>query len=47
MYTCLTSQSLYINKPLHFLPLLNNSNNIWQQVQFMKLYIMQFSPISN
>jgi len=23
-----------------------NSSNIWWQVQFMKLHIMQFSPIS-
>jgi len=30
MYTCLTSQSFYINKPFDFLPLLNNSNIIWQ-----------------
>jgi hypothetical protein len=46
LYTCLMSHSFYINKPLNFLLLLHNSNNIWWQVQFMKLYIMQFYPIS-
>jgi len=31
---------------IDFFPLLHNSNNIWWQVKFMKLYIMQFYPIS-
>ena len=44
--TCLTSHSFHINKPVTFLSLFHNSNNIWWQIQLMQLYIMQFSPIS-
>jgi len=55
-YPRLMSQSFYINKPFNFLPLLNNSiisgsrYNLWSYtscsfLQFMKLYIMNFSPI--
>ena len=40
-YTCLMSHSFHINKPFNFFPLLHNSNNIWWQVQLMKLHIMQ------
>jgi len=35
-----------LTKPLTFTLLFHNSNNIRWQVQFMKLYIMQFYPIS-
>ena len=45
LYTCLMLHSFYINKPLNFLPFFHNSNNIWWQVQFMKLYIMQIFPL--
>jgi len=40
------SHSFYMTKQFTFLPPFHNSYNIWWQVQFMKLYIMQFSPIS-
>ena len=40
------SHSFYINKPVTFLSLFHNSNNIWWQMQLMQLYIMQFSRIS-
>jgi len=34
-----------LHDPAIHLPSFHNSNNIWWQVQFMKLYIMQFYPI--
>jgi len=40
------SLSFYMTKPFTFIPFVFNSSNIWWQVQFTKLYIMQFSPIS-
>ena len=46
LYRCLMSHSFYKTKPVKFIPFVFNSSNIWWQVQFMKLYIMQFSPFS-
>jgi hypothetical protein len=46
LYTCLMSHSFYRTKQFNFVPFFfHNSNNIWWQVQFIKLYIMQF-PIT-
>jgi hypothetical protein len=41
------SHALYMTKPFTFLLFFHTFNNIWWQVQFMKLYIMQFYPISS
>jgi len=40
------SHSFYMTKSVNFIPFVFNSSNIWWQVQFRKLYIVQFSPIS-
>jgi len=37
------SHALYMTQPITILSFYLNSDNIWWQVQFMKLYIMQFS----
>ena len=46
LYTCLMSHSFYINKPVTFLSLFHNSNNIRWQVQSVNEAI-QYAVFSN
>jgi hypothetical protein len=42
----ISDNPVHMSHVTFILPFFRNSNNIWWQVQYMKLYIMQFSPIS-